>query len=186
MGLGIFQADRRYQVAACAVPGQNDLVRVNAQLFCMVKGISGDAVGLFHGCGERFFRSNAVVHIPDQSIQLLHDGAAVAAVPVGAALDEAAAVEVQQQGCFGRQMLRALLEHMDFAAIGHFDPKFCFGAGQCGQLFRTDRAESVTATHLLSRCNFFFQCHFVCFLSGIRMPAALSWCRRYKRRVESA
>ena len=178
MGLGIFQADRRYQVAACAVPGQNDLVRVNAQLFCMVKGISGDAVGLFHGCGERFFRSNAVVHIPDQSIQLLHQGAAIAAVTVSAALDKAAAVEVQQQGCFGRQMLRALLEHMDFAAIGHFDPQFCFGAGQCGQLFRTDRAEPVPAADGLRHRDFFFQRHTACSFLSIRMPGKRSWYRR--------
>ena len=58
------------------------------------------------------------------------------------------------------------------------------GDGAVETIPAADRAEPVTATHLLSRCDFFFQCHFVCFLSGIRMLAALSWCRRYKRRVE--
>ena len=178
MALRIFQTSCCHQVSARAVPGQNDLVRVDAQLFCVVKGIGGDAVGLFHGCGERFFRSNAVVHVPDQNIQLLHDGAAVTAVPVGAPLDEAAAVEIEDQCCLFRQMVRSLLVDMDGTPALYGDVQLGLRAGQGGQLFRADRAKAVPAADGLRHRDLFFQHHTACSFLRIRMPGKPSWYRR--------
>ena len=178
MGLGIFQAGRRYQVAACAVPGQNDLVRVDAQLFCVVKGVSNDTVRLLDCCRKRLFRCKAVVHIPDKAVQLLHQGAAIAAVTVGAALDEAAAVEIEDQCCLFRQMVRSLLVDMDGTPALYGDVQLGLRAGQGGQLFRADRAKAVPAADGLRHRDLFFQHHTACSFLRIRMPGKPSWYRR--------
>ena len=162
MRFRIFDKCGSNKISARTVTGQHDFLRVDSKFFRMVKGVSNDTVRLLDCCRKRLFRCKAVVHIPDKAVQLLHQGAAIAAVTVGAALDKATTVEIQQQGCFGRQMLWTLLEQMDFATIGHFDPHFFFGAGQSGQLFRTDRTKSVTAAHSISHSNFFFKRHRIC------------------------
>ena len=156
MRFRIFDKCGSNKISARTVTGQYDFLRVDSKFFRMVKGVSNDTVRLLDCCRKRLFRCKAVVHIPDKAVQLLHQGAAIAAVTVSAALDKAAAVEVQQQGYFGRQMFRTFLEHMDFAAIGHFDPHFFFGAGQSGQLFRADRTKSVAAAHGIGHSDFFF------------------------------
>ena len=89
-------AGRRHKVSACAVTCQYDLFRVNAQLLGMVESILRNAVAIVDSRRECLFRCKAVIHIPDEAVQPLHQGTAVAAVTVGAAFDETAAMEIQQ------------------------------------------------------------------------------------------
>ena len=96
MRLCILDAGCRHKVSACAVTGQYNLFRVNAQLLGMVESILRNAVALVDRRRECLFRCKAVIHIPDEAVQPFHQSAAVAAVTVGAPLDEAAAMEIQQ------------------------------------------------------------------------------------------
>ena len=105
MRFRIFDKCGSDKISACAVTSQHDFLRVDSKFFRMIKGVSDDTVRLLDCCRKRLFRCKAVVHIPDKAVQLLHQGAAIAAVTVGAALDKATTVEIQQQGCFGGQML---------------------------------------------------------------------------------
>ena len=178
MALRIFQTSCCHQVSARAVPGQDDLCRVYAQFLSMVERIGNDAVRLFHCRWERCFRRDAIIHVPDQRVQPLHDGAAVTAVPVGAPLDEAAAVEIEDQCCLFRQMVRSLLVDMDGTPALYGDVQLGLRAGQGGQLFRADRAKAVPAADGLRHRDLFFQHHTTCSFLRIRMPGKRSWYRR--------
>ena len=159
MALRIFQTSCCHQVSACAVPGQDDLCRVYAQFLSMVERIGNDAVRLFHCRRERCFRRDAIIHVPDQRVQPLHDGAAITAVTIRAALDKTAAVEIEHEGCFGRQPIGPLLIDMDRAPALYRDVDLCLRTGQGCQFLRADGAEAISAADGLRHSDFFFQCH---------------------------
>ena len=68
-------------------------------------------------------------------------------------------MEIEHEGCFGRQTIGPLLIDMDRAPTLYRDVDLCLRTGQGCQFLWADGAEAISAADGLRHSDFFFQCH---------------------------